>query len=82
MLVSLFTSRIVLQTLGVTDYGINNVVGGVVAMLSFLSNSVANAMNRFFSFELGKKDYQKLHKIFCLIMLTFIIIGVIVVVLS
>jgi len=82
MFVSLFTTRIILEQLGVEDFGIKNVVGGVVMMFSFLSSSVANAMNRFFSFELGKNDYDKLHKVFCLIMLTSIVIGIIIVILS
>jgi O-antigen/teichoic acid export membrane protein len=69
--VSLFTARIVLQTLGVTDYGINNVVGGVVAMFNFLSGSLSHATNRFFSFELGKNNYDRLQKIFVLLLVIF-----------
>jgi O-antigen/teichoic acid export membrane protein len=53
--VSLYTTRIVLNALGVEDFGIYNVVGGVVSMLAFLSASMATATQRFFSFELGKK---------------------------
>jgi len=64
MLVSLFTSRIVLQTLGVTDYGINNVVGGVVAMMSFLTSSLAVTTQRFLSVELGKNDIEKMKQVF------------------
>jgi len=55
MAVSLFTVRIVLKYLGVTDYGIYSVVGGVVMMMSFLSNSMSSATQRFFSFDLGQK---------------------------
>ena len=65
MVVALFTSRIVLQTLGVTDYGINNVVGGVVAMFGFLSNTLMVITQRFISVELGKGgDIVVLQKIF------------------
>ena len=64
MFVALFTSRIVLQTLGVTDFGINNVVGGVVAMLSFLTSSLAGTTQRFLSVELGKNDHAKLKQVF------------------
>ena len=64
MAVSLFTSRIVLQQLGVTDYGINNVVSGVVAMLSFLTGSLSGTTQRFISIELGKKDFIKLKQVF------------------
>lgn len=54
--VSLYTSRIVLSTLGVVDYGINNVVGGVIVMLSFLNNSLSGASSRFITVSLGKGD--------------------------
>lgn len=55
MAISLFTSRIILSTLGVSDYGIYNVVGGVVAMFGLLSGSITNSITRFLTFELGKK---------------------------
>ena len=47
MAVSLFTSRVILNTLGVEDYGIQNVVGGVVAMFSVLSGSMSSFISRF-----------------------------------
>lgn len=53
--INLFTVRIVLQALGEVDYGLNNVVGGVVSMFSFISTTLAGASMRFFSFEIGKK---------------------------
>ncbi len=62
--VSLYTSRVVLHILGVEDFGIYNVVGGVVLMFSFLSSSMANATQRFLSFEIGKNDYIQLKKVF------------------
>ena len=64
MAVSLFTSRIVLQQLGATDFGINNVVGGVVLMLSFLTSSLEGTTQRFLSVELGKNNLVKLKQIF------------------
>lgn len=64
MAISLFTSRIILSTLGVSDYGIYNVVGGVVAMFGLLSGSITNSITRFLTFELGKKDYLQLQKVF------------------
>lgn len=64
MTVSLYTSRIVLNTLGVEDYGIYNVVGGTVAMFSLLSGSLSAAISRFLTFELGKDDKDKLKTIF------------------
>lgn len=64
MAVSLYTSRIVLATLGIDDYGIYNVVGGVVAMFSVLSGSLSSAISRFITFELGHGDSKKLKIIF------------------
>ena len=55
MIVGLYTSRVVLDTLGVEDYGTYNVVGGVVAMLGFLNASMSGATSRFMAFELGSK---------------------------
>lgn len=62
--VTLYTSRVVLNTLGVEDFGIYNVVGGVVTMMAFLSGAMSSATQRFFAFELGKNDTQQLHNIF------------------
>lgn len=64
MLVSLYTSRVVLQALGVEDYGIYNVVGGVVAMFSMVSSSLSSSVSRFLTFELGKGDKEGLKKVF------------------
>lgn len=65
MLVSLYTSRVVLNTLGVEDYGISNVVSGIVVMLSFLNSAMSSSTQRFLTFELAKKDENKLNQIFC-----------------
>lgn len=65
MIISLYTSRIVLGTLGVVDYGIYNAVGGLVAMFSILSGSLSMSISRYITFELGKGDKEKLKKIFC-----------------
>lgn len=64
MLISLYTSRVILNALGVEDYGIYNVVGGVVTMFSMLSGSLSAAISRFITFELGKGDKEKLKKVF------------------
>lgn len=53
MAITLFTSRVVLNALGVDDYGIYNVVGGLVAMFAVLSSSLSNAISRFITYELG-----------------------------
>lgn len=64
MLVSLYTSRVVLNTLGVSDYGIYNVVGGVVAMFSVVSGSLSSSISRFITYELGHGDFDRLKRIF------------------
>ena len=64
MLVTLYTSRVVLNTLGVTDYGIYNVVGGVVAMFSVISGSLSSSISRFITYELGHGDFERLKRIF------------------
>lgn len=79
MVVSLYTSRVVLQTLGVEDYGIYNVVGTFVAMFSVLSGSLSAAISRFITFELGCNNIDKLKRVFSSaitiqIVLAFIII--------
>ena len=64
MAVSLYTSRVVLNALGVEDFGIYNVVGGVVAMFSMLSGSLSAAITRFITYELGTGNRENLKKIF------------------
>ena len=64
MLVALYTSRVVLNTLGVEDYGIYNVVGGFVAMFSLISSSLSSAVSRFLTFELGKGNMERLKYVF------------------
>lgn len=64
MAVSLYTSRVILQALGAEDFGIYNVVGGVVSMFSLLSGTLSAAISRFITFELGTGDFKRLKKIF------------------
>lgn len=65
MIVNLYSSRVVLDALGVEDYGIYNAVGGFVAMFALVSNSLTSAIMRFFTFELGKGDKNRVAKVFC-----------------
>lgn len=62
--VTLFSSRVILGALGVSDYGIYNVVGGIVAMMSFLNSAMAGATQRYLSFDIGKGDINSLQKTF------------------
>jgi O-antigen/teichoic acid export membrane protein len=64
MAVTLYTSRIVLSTLGFEDFGIYNVVGGFVTMFAFLNSAMASATQRFLSFEIGKRDFIQLCNVF------------------
>lgn len=78
--VSLFTSRVVLNTLGVEDFGIYNVVGGVVAMLAFLNSAMLASTQRYLTFELGKGDLKKLELVFMTSIYSHALISLIVVV--
>lgn len=64
MAVALYTSRVVLNTLGVEDYGIYNVVGGVVTMFAFVNNSMSSATQRYITFALGRGDKDRLSTVF------------------
>ena len=75
MLVSLYTVRVILQTLGASDYGIYNAVGGIVAMMSFISSTMSSASLRFYAYELGRKDYIRLNQYFNVTIRTYLIIG-------
>lgn len=81
MLISLYTSRVVLRVLGVEDFGVYNVVGGAVGMMALLTASMGSAISRFLTFELGTGDKEKLHRVFCTsvnIQLLFSIIAIII----
>jgi O-antigen/teichoic acid export membrane protein len=82
MLVSLYTARIVLIYLGIEDFGIYNVVGGVIVLLGFLHSALTNASQRFLTFELGRNDSAQLKKTFSLIMTSHFIISLIIFVLA
>ena len=64
VVVSLYTSRVVLEMLGVEDYGLYGLVGGVVSMFSFLNSTMAGATSRFLTFEMGKGDETRLKATF------------------
>lgn len=64
MVITLFTSRIVLDSLGIDNYGIYNVVGGIVAMFAVITGSLSTAISRYITFELGRGDLDKLQRIF------------------
>lgn len=82
MVVGLFTSRVILASLGVVDYGINNVVGGVVAMFGFLNAAMTTSTQRYLTYELGRGDTERLGLTFMTSMYIHILIAVAVVVLA
>lgn len=65
LLISLYTTRVVLQVLGVVDYGVYNVVCGFVLMFSFLNSSMSNGIQRFFNFEYGKNGEAGANRVYC-----------------
>lgn len=81
MVVTLYMSRVVLEKLGVDDYGLYNVVGGVVGMLSFLNGTLSIGTSRFITYELGTGDKEKLKLTFSTAFFTHVILGVIILVL-
>ena len=82
MAVTLFTTRIVLKNLGVEDYGIYNVVGGIVAMFAFLNSAMAGATQRFLSFELGINDKRRVNMVFSISVIIHLLIATIILVLA
>lgn len=82
MAVSLYTSRVILRTLGVTDYGINNVVGGVVVMFSFLNGAMASATQRYLNVDLARGDTAHLRASFRTAMQIHLLIAVAILVLA
>lgn len=82
MAISLYTSRVVLNTLGVEDYGIYNVVGGVVAMFGFINSSMSSATQRYITFALGKGDFGNLQKVFSTALQIHVFISVLIIILG
>jgi len=76
--VSLFTSRIILNTLGEEDFGIYNVVGSIVLMFTFMNGALAGATSRFITYEIGRKNYIQLNKVFNVALVTHIFIALII----
>ena len=82
MTISLITVRVLLQTLGVEDYGTYNAVAGFVSSLVFISSVLSAASQRFFSFYIGKNDKALLQKAFAMIILTYLIVIVIIMIVA
>lgn len=76
--IGLYTSRVILQVLGVEDYGIYNVVGGFVTMFAFINTSMNNGIQRYYNFELGKNGVEGARKVYHCALVTQITIAIIV----
>ena len=81
MIVNIYTSRVVLEALGVDDYGVYNTVAGFIAMFSIVSHSISGAISRYLTFELGKGDGKRLSEVFSTSLIIQIILAVIVTIL-
>ena len=82
MAISLYASRVVLDALGETDFGLYNVIGGIVVTFAFLNSVMNAACNRYYSIELGKEDYGALHKVFGVNIIIFAAIALMILFLS
>ena len=82
MLISLYTSRVILKTLGVEDFGIYNVVGGVVSMLGFITGSMTGASSRFITYNIGKNDISLIKSTFANILYIHLLLMALILILS
>lgn len=79
LVVALYTARVVLQQLGASDYGTFNVVGGVIAMLSFLTSTLSQGIQRFFNYYKGKNDLATIRKVLWSSIVVMVVISLIIV---
>lgn len=82
LVISLYTSRIILAGLGVEDYGLYNVVGGVVIMFTFLNSAMGNSSHRYIAYALGREDFQETKNVVCATKIIHCLIAVAVLVLA
>ncbi|MCD8393287.1 MAG: hypothetical protein LUC85_00440 [Bacteroidales bacterium] len=82
LIVGLYTSRVVLEVLGIDDYGVFSVVGSLMTVFMFFTMALGSSFSRFFAFELGKADDKRLHEVFGATIAIICVIGLIIVVLT
>lgn len=80
--VSLYTSRVILDVLGVNDFGIYNIIGGIVVLLSIVSNSMTTTTQRFITYELGSGDTERVNRTFCMSLIAHFIICIVILLLG
>ena len=82
MVVSLYTSRVILQKLGINDYGICQAVGGIVGFLSFLNGALSTSSSRFLTYSLGEGNFEKLKRTFSTTLTIHICLAVVIVLIA
>ena len=82
MLIGLYTSRVILQALGISDLGLYNVAGGVVGMFAFLNGTLSSGTQRFLTFEIGSGNETKLKRVFESAMTLHALLAVVIIILS
>lgn len=82
MFVSLYTSRVILKTLGEEDFGLYTVIGGIVIAFSFLNGVMGSACSRYFAIEIGRNDNEALRRVFNLNITIFLILGAVILILA
>lgn len=80
MFIKIYTVRVVLLALGAENYGIYNVVGGIVVMFTFLNKVLATASQRFFAFELGRNNQERLKQVFNITQILYVLLIIIIVI--
>lgn len=82
MVISLYTSRVILQVLGVDDYGIYKAVGGIVGFLGFLNSALGTGASRFITFGLGEGDKEKLKRIFSTTLTAHVVLAIVIILIA
>lgn len=82
MIISLFTSRVILQTLGIDDYGIYQAVGGIVGFMSFLNSALSTGSSRFLTFALGKGQKEETKNTFSTVLIVHIALAILVIIIA
>lgn len=77
LIITLFTSRIVLKSLGFDDFGLYNVIGGVVTLFAFLRSSMSSSTQRFLAYEMGSSTADNLRHVFCVCLTTHILLALV-----
>ena len=75
MVISLFTSRVILQNLGVEDYGIYTVVGGFVSMFAIISSTLTGTTQRYLTYEIGKKENSDPQRVFGIFIFFYLLLS-------